>query len=186
MRPDTPPPDLPAGRRPLSLCAFRAHHHLLWLRYAHTQTGSARAAETIVAATCARLAADWPRLRERPAVARLAWALLERETARWLARHGRRPVRAGTAAFHEAVRGLLLHEMRGAFCVLEGESGLYAAIAALPERQYDVVVLRYVLRAPDEDVAAYLGIEPATVRSHVRHARRSLARMLHLDGAAVP
>jgi RNA polymerase sigma-70 factor (ECF subfamily) len=68
--------------------------------------------------------------------------------------------------------------------VLEGEIGLYGAIAALPERQYDVMVLRYVLRAPDEDVAAYLGIELSTVRSHVRHARRRLARMLDIPETA--
>jgi RNA polymerase sigma factor (sigma-70 family) len=175
----------PRLRRPaLTFRAFVAHHHRLWLRYAHTQAGGARAAEAIVESTCARLAAEWPRVRERPSVPGHAWAVLGEEADRWLERHGRQPVPVDTAAFRAALRGLLLHEMRDEFSVLEGEIGLYGAIAALPERQYDVMVLRYVLRAPDEDVAAYLGIELSTVRSHVRHARRRLARMLDIPETA--
>ncbi|WP_329455630.1 RNA polymerase sigma factor [Streptomyces sp. NBC_01497] len=175
---------LRGGRAAISFRVFDAHHHRLWLRYAHTQAGGARAAGVIVDATRARLAADWAHVREQPSVSGHAWALLRQEVAGWLDRHEREPVIAGTAAFRAALRGLLLYETRDAFTVLEGGIGLYGAIAALPERQYDVVVLRYVLRAPDEDVAAYLGIELSTVRSHVRHARRRLARMLDIPETA--
>ncbi|WP_308251465.1 RNA polymerase sigma factor [Streptomyces albireticuli] len=51
----------------------------------------------------------------------------------------------------------------------------------LPERQYDVIVLRYVLGYPTSRVAEIMGISPATVRSHVRGARRRLAHDLHLE-----
>lgn len=159
----------------LTFDAFDTHHHKLWLRYAHTQVGKQAAAESVVDATCARLLEHWPHVLLQESVPQYAWAVLKEEVARWLDDHGRRPVLVDTAAFHVAVRKLLLHEMRDQFAVLEGEIGLYAAIARLPERQ-----LRYVLQVPDDDVAEYLGIEAATVRSHVRHARRRLAKDLQM------
>ncbi|MER8001168.1 sigma-70 family RNA polymerase sigma factor [Streptomyces sp. NPDC095613] len=168
----------PVRRLELTFDAFQAHHLKLWLRYAHTQVGSRSAAEGVVDATCARLLRHWPHVLEQESVARYAWAVLKEEVARWLHQHGLQPVLVDTAAFHAAIRKLLLYEMRDQFAVLQGEIGLYGAIARLPERQYDVIVLRYVLHVPDEEVAEYLGIEVATVRSHVRHARRRLAKDL--------
>ncbi|ARZ66683.1 hypothetical protein SMD11_1018 [Streptomyces albireticuli] len=66
---------------------------------------------------------------------------------------------------------------------LESRLGLYAAITRLPERQYDVIVLRYILGYPATRVAEIMGISPATVRSHARGARRRLAHDLHLEWA---
>ncbi|MFJ5226820.1 sigma factor-like helix-turn-helix DNA-binding protein [Streptomyces sp. NPDC088400] len=171
-------PDLPERRLALTFDAFDAHHHTLWLRYAHTQVGGRAAAETVVDTTCARLLEHWPHVLAQESVARYAWAVLKEEVARWLYEHDLQPVLVDTAAFHAAIRKLLLYETRDQFAVLQGEVGLYAAISRLPERQYDVIVLRYVLHVPDEDVAEYMGIEVATVRSHVRHARRRLAKDL--------
>ncbi|MEU3184049.1 sigma factor-like helix-turn-helix DNA-binding protein [Streptomyces sp. NPDC006923] len=171
-------PDRPERRLALTFDAFDAHHHTLWLRYAHTQVGSRAAAEAVVDALCARLLDDWPHVLVQESVPQYAWAILKEEVARWLGEHDLEPVLVDTAAFLAAIRKLLLYEMRDQFAVLQGEIGLYAAISRLPERQYDVVVLRYVLRIPDEVVAEYMGIEVATVRSHVRHARRRLARDL--------
>ncbi|MFD8917844.1 RNA polymerase sigma factor [Streptomyces sp. NPDC059569] len=165
-------------RLALTFDAFDARHHTLWLRYAHTQVGGRDAAETVVDATCARLLEHWPHVLTQESVARYAWALLKEEVAWWLDDHDREPALVDTAAFHAAVRKLLDHEKRDQFDVLQREIGLYRAISRLPERQYDVVVLRYALQVPDEEVAEYMGIEVATVRSHVRHARRRLARDL--------
>ncbi|MFJ9211991.1 RNA polymerase sigma factor [Streptomyces sp. NPDC102264] len=179
---DHGPPVSPDGtvhRLALTFDAFDARHHTLWLRYAHTQVGGRDAAETVVDATCARLLEHWPHVLTQESVARYAWALLKEEVAWWLDDHDMEPALVDTAAFHAAVRKLLDHEKRDRFDVLQREIGLYRAISRLPERQYDVVVLRYVLQIPDEEVAEYMGIEVATVRSHVRHARRRLAR--HLD-----
>ncbi|MFE2637775.1 sigma-70 family RNA polymerase sigma factor [Streptomyces scopuliridis] len=181
-------PDGTDHRLALTFDAFDARHHTLWLRYAHTQVGSRAAAETVVDATCARLLGHWPHVLTQESVARYAWALLKEEVAWWLDDHDREPALVDTAAFHAAVRKLLDHEnhenhkkqeKHDQFDVLQREIRLYGAISRLPERQYDVVVLRYVLQVPDEEVAEYMGIEVATVRSHVRHARRRLAR--HLD-----
>jgi RNA polymerase sigma factor (sigma-70 family) len=165
-------------RLALTFDAFDAHHHRLWLRYAHTQVGSRAAAETVVDSTCARLLEHWPHVLLQESVSQYAWAVLKEEVAGWLDAHDGESVLVDTAAFDAAARKLLQYGTPDQFAVLEGEIGLYGAISRLPERQYDVVVLRYVLRVPDEVVAEYLGIEVPTVRSHVRHARRRLARDL--------
>lgn len=169
----------------LTFDAFHDHHRRLWMRYAHTQVGGRPAAETVVDTACARLKSDWKYVLAQESVSRYAWSLLKEEVHRWLDERGLRPLLVGTAAFHAAIGKLLLRETRDEtrdeFAVLEGELGLYAAIAGLPERQYDVIVLRFVLGEDEEHVAEYLGSELATVRSHVRHARRRLARELNVE-----
>ena len=51
---------------------------------------------------------------------------------------------------------------------------LSAALGRLPKRQLEVVVLRYLVDLPEEEVAASLGIAPGTVK---RHASRGLERL---------
>lgn len=168
-------------RMMLSFDAFDASHHRLWLRYAHTQTGSRVAAQHIVEAACRRLLTHWEHALRQESLIEYAWAVLKEHVAQWLSERGLRPLLAETAAFHAAERKVLEHELRDEFAVLEGELGLYAAIGRLPERQYDVVVLRYVLGCSEEEVAGYLGFETASVRSHIRYAKRRLARDLRTE-----
>jgi len=164
----------------LTFDAFHEYHHKLWLRYAQTQVGSRADADTVVAATCRHLLRNWAYVLEQESVPAYTWAVLREQIHNWLDKRGRGPALAGTAAFDAACRKLLLYELRDEFAVLESEIGLYSAIAELPERQYDVIVLRYVLGCTDEEVAEYLGFRLATVRSHVRHAKRKLAARLNL------
>ncbi|MBQ0830518.1 RNA polymerase sigma factor [Streptomyces tagetis] len=167
------------GRLALTFDAFHAYHRKLWMRYAHTQVGSSTSAESVVDTACARLKADWPTVLLQESVPRYAWMVLKEEVHRWLAERDLEP-QVGDAAFLTALQKLLLHEMRDELRVISQEIGLYAAISALPERRYDVIVLRFLLGMDDEEVAECLGIDAATVRSHIRHARRSLARELHI------
>ncbi|HEV7625362.1 MAG TPA: sigma-70 family RNA polymerase sigma factor [Streptomyces sp.] len=162
----------------LSFDAFDASHHRLWLRYAHTQVGTREAAQRVVEDACRHLLDHWAHALRRQSLTEYAWTILKEHVARWLSERGQRPQLAETAAFHAAVRKALLFELRDEFAVLEGEIALYAAIARLPERQYDTVVLRYVLGCTEEEVAAYLGFETAAVRSHISYAKRKLAREL--------
>lgn len=162
----------------LSFDAFDSSHHRLWLRYAHTQAGSREAAQLIVEDACRHLLAHWEHALRQQSLVEYAWTVLKEHVATWLSERGLRPQLAETAAFHTAERTVLLHELRDEFAVLESEIGLYAAIGRLPERQYDVVVLRYVLGCSEEEVADCLGFETATVRSHIRYAKRRLAREL--------
>ncbi|MFF2183892.1 sigma-70 family RNA polymerase sigma factor [Streptomyces sp. NPDC058155] len=177
---DAPGEDSRQGRLGLTFDAFHDYHRELWMRYAHTQVGGRPAAETVVDNACAHLKRDWKHALAQESVSRYAWSLLKEETHRWLGERGLQPLLVGTAAFHAAIAKLLRHDTRDEFTVLEDELGLYSAITELPERQYDVIVLRFVLGEDEENVAEYLGIELATVRSQAQHARRRLARELNL------
>ncbi|MDH6115022.1 RNA polymerase sigma factor (sigma-70 family) [Kitasatospora sp. MAP12-15] len=171
-------------RRPgVTFSAFHEYHHKLWLRYAHTQVGHRAAALTVVEDACSYLLEHWEHALEQESVPEYAWTVLKEHVQGWLDERGLHPVLVGTAAFRSAIGKLLIHELRDQFTLLESELGLYNAIAALPDRQYDVIVVRYVLGYPDEEVAQYLGIGAATVRSHVRHAKRRLSKDLNLPEA---
>lgn len=52
------------------------------------------------------------------------------------------------------------------------------ALERLSERQRIVVVLRYFVDIPDEEIAEVLGVRPATVRSLARRALRVLRKEL--------
>ncbi|GAA2433665.1 sigma-70 family RNA polymerase sigma factor [Streptomyces macrosporus] len=197
---DDNPPHSPTSHRRMALTfdAFHEYHHRLWLRYARTQVGGRAAAEAVVEAACHRLLRDWSHVLEQESVAAYAWAVLKEHIRDWLTEHDREPALTETAAFDAACTARLLPELRdeyGAYgdhgghgpheeydeyAALERGIGLYSAIAELPERQHDVIVLRYVLGCTDEQVAEYLGCGRAALRSHVRHAKRKLAARLNL------
>jgi RNA polymerase sigma-70 factor (ECF subfamily) len=149
------------------------------MRYAHIHVGGRPAAEMVVDAVCAKLRASWVHVLAQESVPQYAWMVLKEEVHSYLARRRMTP-QLGEAAMRTAIQKLLLHEMRDELQVISEEIGLYTAISQLPERQYDVIVLRYLLGREEDEVAEYLGIDAATVRSHVRHARRSLAKTLHI------
>ncbi|WP_329128990.1 RNA polymerase sigma factor [Streptomyces sp. NBC_01476] len=172
------PPQRGTHRELLTFDAFCAYHSKLWLRYAFLQVGNRRTAARIVRAVREQLEQDWEAALRQKSVPSYAWAVLKDHLAVWLAEHDRLPVMPETAAFHAAVRKILLRELQDEFAVLESELGLYTAISRLPENQCDVIVLRYVLGADDQDVAGYLGVNEATVRSHIRYAKLRLARQM--------
>ncbi|MFI6287601.1 RNA polymerase sigma factor [Streptomyces sp. NPDC051018] len=157
--------------------AFHEYHRRLWMRYAHTQVGR-RAAEAVAEKAFVRLRGSWEQALTQESVPRFAWTLLKEEVDAWLDQRGLEPQLAGTAGFERAVQRLVLDGSCDGFSVLSEEIGLYSAISELPERQQDVVVLRYVLSCTEDETAGLLGIGTATVRSHVRHARGGLARRL--------
>jgi RNA polymerase sigma-70 factor (ECF subfamily) len=59
--------------------------------------------------------------------------------------------------------------------------GLYAAMARLPERQFDVMVLQYALGFSTMKTALVMGVCGATVRSTRRAVKRRLAADLGLE-----
>jgi RNA polymerase sigma factor (sigma-70 family) len=156
----------------LAFEVFYTLHQATWVRYAHVETGSRQAAEQIADAVTAHLADTWEHVLQQESVERHAWGLLKAAVARWLGEHQAESAFIETAAFDRVARALA--RAREQFAVMEESLGLYTAIAQLPERQYDVIVLRYVLGYPDSRVAFLLGITEGTVRSHVRFAKRHL------------
>jgi RNA polymerase sigma-70 factor (ECF subfamily) len=159
---------------------FVGYHEVSWVRFAHLSTGSAEAAEAVVDETVLQLAESWEHALSRENVERYAMNLLKTVIMRWVGEHRGESRFVDTAAFLRAVE----HSSRRRFAVLSESLGLYSAIAELPERQYMVIVLRYVLGYTDRRVAVLLGITPGTVRSTAHTAKRRLARSLNLRLAA--
>jgi RNA polymerase sigma-70 factor (ECF subfamily) len=54
-------------------------------------------------------------------------------------------------------------------------------VAALPEAQRDVVILRYALGLGEAETARVLGCPPGTVKSRLHHAMRRLSALAGLD-----
>ncbi|MFJ9590718.1 RNA polymerase sigma factor [Streptomyces acidicola] len=171
------PPDLEAF---VDLYA-RAH-----LRYAHTMLGDKPAAKAVVQRCYSHLALNWAAVLKEESPEAYAWRLLKQRVELHLRITGT-PGRSASAspvvrttAMQRAARATL-EALRRQLEVMESPLGLYTAIAALPERQYDVIVLHYVLGYSSQQVANIMGIKPDTVRGHRRSARERIASKLGLD-----
>ncbi len=66
------------------------------------------------------------------------------------------------------------------------DAEFWRAVAALPDRQRQVIALHYVDDVSVAGIAAALEISPGTVKSTLHDARRSLAATLHLDAEEAP
>ncbi|WP_280694656.1 sigma-70 family RNA polymerase sigma factor [Kitasatospora sp. GAS204B] len=159
----------------LSYQVFCEVHGRAWLAFARTTIGNRADAELVVAAMTAELARQWPHALRHQVPAAYAWRLLKSHLNDWAWNQDQVAVEATTFAvvidrFKELAGDSLRSEA--------DQVGLYGAILALPDRQRDVVILRYVLDLDDPEIAAYLDRPVETVRSNLRHARERLARRL--------
>ena len=60
----------------------------------------------------------------------------------------------------------------------EEHRDVITALAGLPSRRREAIVLRYWLDLPEREIAAAMGISPGTVKSHVSRGLAALARVL--------
>jgi RNA polymerase sigma-70 factor (sigma-E family) len=60
----------------------------------------------------------------------------------------------------------------------EDHQEVIAALAALPGRRREAIVLRYWLDLSEREIAAAMGVSPGTVKSHVSRGLAALARTL--------
>ena len=60
----------------------------------------------------------------------------------------------------------------------EDHREVIAALAGLPGRRREAIVLRYWLDLPEREIAAVMGVSPGTVKSHVSRGMAELARAL--------
>lgn len=170
---------------PYALEAFHDLYVKAYLNYAYLMIGDREAALAIVRRCFSHLALNWNQaLQSDGGTQAYAWALLKSRVDSHLRMVGRPTQLVETAAFQRTARAVL-ESVRSQFEVMETSLGLYTAIAELPERQFDAVVLLYVLGYPSDRVADIMGITRDTVRSHRHLARRRIARKLGLPWAAV-
>ena len=153
---------------------FRAHHAEL-VRLAALMTGDRASGEDIVQDVFARLCArdqlpdpDGALAYVRAAVLNgCRSALRRRAVARRFG--GARDAMAGDVTQPSAEHEALLAEDR---------RQVLAAVARLPRRRREVLVLRYWLGLPEAEIAAVLGISPGTVKSTAARGIAALARQL--------
>ncbi|KRV50611.1 hypothetical protein AQ490_16260 [Wenjunlia vitaminophila] len=160
---------------PLSFEAFYRSHQRPYHEYAETQLGDRRAAEELVHHVFLQFLAAWGDLLREANLEAHAWAVLRREVARHLHRRDRRPAFIELGPIAQVLRAT---QQRLA-CV-EGTIGLYEAIADLPARQFDVIVLSYVLEYPTDTIAWILGLDSRTVNYHRRQGKERLRVRLRL------
>ncbi|MFF3013322.1 sigma-70 family RNA polymerase sigma factor [Streptomyces sp. NPDC057939] len=165
-----------AGVLPVEFTAFHSQQHRTYLRYAHLQLGNAKMAEEVVDDVFTFLLKVWDQALREAGLHGFAWAVLREHVERRLAVLAR-PVAMVETAWFAALRRTSRERLE----LLESKLGLYAAIAELSEREYDVVLLSFLLGNESDTVARMMGISPATVRSHIRGARRTLSRKLGVD-----
>ena len=62
---------------------------------------------------------------------------------------------------------------------------IHRALAELPERQHETVVLRLVENRSPSETARIMGVTPPTVRSNLRHALKKLKELMEDPGDAM-
>ncbi|WP_345015046.1 sigma-70 family RNA polymerase sigma factor [Streptomyces shaanxiensis] len=164
-----PAPVSPATQTlPLGFEAFYQQNVHNYLRYVSARTGSPKLAEEVVHEVFLTLLRRWQEFLGAGLSSAWAWKILQQTV--------QPHVRPSPPAFAKVMR-----QARMRIANLEGSIGLYQAIARLPERQFDVIVLRYVLGYSADDVARLMGISPSTYRAYRLAGRRRLARELGME-----
>ncbi|UQA90689.1 sigma-70 family RNA polymerase sigma factor [Streptomyces halobius] len=182
-RPDrtAPSPSVREPQRiPVAFWGFHDRFKRAYRQYAELHLGDERLAGRVVHTVFLNLLQGWARLMEEASPAASAWAHLKEAVDEVLIAQGRDSAMAETAVFHRVARAVL-EDARDEFAAMESSIGLYPAIARLPGRQFDVMVLHYVLDCSTAKTASIMGITDATVRSHRLHARNRIACELGLQ-----
>ncbi|WP_326598168.1 RNA polymerase sigma factor [Streptomyces sp. NBC_01803] len=159
---------------------FRAFHQLYrpaYVRWAELFLGTRADAEEAVDRAFEQLAAEWPDVLRLDGPAGHAWTVLKHHTVEAAHARGRRAVMADTAVFETRA----LRDAVDPIGELAESLSIYQAIRELPERQHDVIVLRYCVGYSTIETADILGISVPGVRSTARYARHRLKEVLGLD-----
>ncbi|MET8699697.1 sigma factor-like helix-turn-helix DNA-binding protein [Kitasatospora sp. NPDC004723] len=165
----------------LTFDAFCDTHGRAWTGFARARLRDDAVAHTVVEIAKARVWQEWPRILREQIPPFHAWAILKEEIGACLAElmmNGEPlPTQTHVPGWVQSVRTAA----ERAHHLLETEGSheqLYAALRRLSERRHDVIVLRYLLGLPDDQIASYLGTTEANVRSTVRQALDRLAAAL--------
>ncbi|MFE4972920.1 RNA polymerase sigma factor [Kitasatospora sp. NPDC056651] len=165
----------------LTFDAFCDTHEKAWIGFARARLRDGAVAHEATEIAKARVWQAWPRILREQIPPFHAWAILKEEIGAALAElmmNGEPlPTQADVPGWVHAVRDAA----EQAEHLLEADGSheqLYGALRQLSERRHDVIVLRYLLDLPDEQIADYLGTTEANVRSTASQALDRLAAAL--------
>ncbi|MFF5480264.1 sigma-70 family RNA polymerase sigma factor [Streptomyces sp. NPDC012935] len=153
---------------PVDFQAFYEMYHPAYMAYAELVYGDRHLAEEAVDAAWVTILGKWSSYLASERMESEVWAEVRRRVSPPSRVSGLDPVGAAMAAARER------------FSTFEESLGLYSAIADLPPRQFDVIVMKYVLGYSTSRTAGLLGVSEAMVRSQVHRAKRRLAGALNL------
>ncbi|MFJ9121297.1 RNA polymerase sigma factor [Streptomyces sp. NPDC102394] len=164
---------------PLDFEAFYLGHQEAFHAYAEVHFGTREAAEEVIHEVFLEIHAGWSQLLSAGNLEQGAWAIVRRVVHDRLEAEGRGPAFVINGPIAQALNKALV-TARDKLHKMESSSGLYEAIAELPDRQFEVIVLRYVLGYDTAKVAWYIGIDDRTVGHHLRRAKERLRVKLGL------
>jgi RNA polymerase sigma-70 factor (ECF subfamily) len=160
---------------PLDFEGFYLFQQEFFHAFAEIHLGSRPAAEAAVHDVFVEILAHWDDLLLGD-LERLTLSILHKHVAWRLQLAGHKPAFVLTGPMQqnlERVRKEL--ELRP-----ESVTGLYEAITCLPPRQFNVIVLRYLLGYETKRIARAMGLDPRTVDYHGRKAKERLRVKLGL------
>ncbi|KJY26525.1 sigma-70 family RNA polymerase sigma factor, partial [Streptomyces sp. NRRL S-495] len=134
-------------------------------------------AEEAVDATFDAITDNWDQMLQMQNLPGYAWTVLKHRVVDQMRRQGRRAMPMDHAAFDAAV-ATRTHDP---FQDLAETLAAFQELRRLPERQRDVMELCACLGFTAEEAADLMGVERATIRSHIRQARQRLADRLRED-----
>lgn len=151
---------------------FVAAHQRQLRRFAYSLCGDWSQAEDLLQTALTKLYVAWPKVRERSSEHSYARQIIMRARVD----ESRRPWRrehSGLEGFdHPAAPSPDIHD----------RDELIQALAQIPKRQREVVVLRHLMGLSVEQTADELGLAPGTVKAHTH---RALPRLRELLGASL-
>ncbi|WP_030574106.1 RNA polymerase sigma factor [Streptomyces aureocirculatus] len=160
---------------PIDFEAFYLGHQEAFHGYAEAHFGTRAAAEEVIHKVFLEILAGWTDLLSTGNLEQGAWAIVRRAVHDRLELEGRLPAFIVNGPITQA-----LAATRDRIQAMESSSGLYEAIGELQGRQFEVIVLRFILGYPTVKVAWYMGIDDRTVDHHIRRAKERLRTKLQI------
>ncbi len=160
---------------PLDFEGFYLGHQEFFHAFAEIHLGTRRAAEESVHRVFLEILAGWDQLLQQGDLEQLTLAVLHRHVTERLKREGR-----GPAFVLNGPIALNLRAIRNELEIAESTAGLYEAIADLPTRQFNVIVLKYLLGYNTARIARFMSLDVRTVGYHDRRAKERLRVRLGL------
>jgi len=156
--------------RAAAVSALYAGHALGLIRLAHIMLGNRQAAEDVVQEAFLGLYRRWPYLNEQAkALGYVRSSVL----------NGCRSVlRRRPTTVLDDVHGRPETSAESAVLTADERQEIIRALRCLPDRQREVLVLRYYLDLPDDQIAAAMRIGQSTVRSAAHRGLAALRRAL--------
>ncbi|MFE4856633.1 sigma-70 family RNA polymerase sigma factor [Streptomyces sp. NPDC056670] len=160
---------------PLDFEGFYLGHQEFFHAYAEIHLGARRAAEDVVHQVFLEILASWDELLQESDLEQLTLAVLHRHVYGRLQGEGRSPAFVINGPIAQNLRAV-----RKELEITDSSNGLYEAIAELPVRQFNVIVLRHLLGYKTSQIARFMGLDVRTVDYHARKGRERLRIRLGL------